>query len=296
MDLDFGHGFIARVGSDSYKAVDRCLGPGDLWSEALDLPWAIVDGAWADKDPSVLDPLRCHGTKLLVDTAGCRYRLSETFGLEKMLSASWAPEHPLDLADRATLGQFVRASLWAQAKLGADAYLVPGFHPETGTEDLRPVYDQVLHVVEGFSDVPPKPLVLYLGAHSRGLEYTSRMLADLPAFLSGVYLQISPLSVIRDSPTKLERVAHLYMGHRRLECRSSPGTPAHSRRRCDRSGSTQRTPVSRRRDVRRVDGADRSPQERRHQSPGSVANVALAASRPLRSPRPARRRRRCTGR
>src|SRR3954454_9866862 len=86
MDLDFGHGFLPRVGSDSYKAVDRCLGPGDLWSEPLDLPWAIVDGAWADKDASVLDPLRGHGTKLLVDTAGWRYRLPETFGVDKMTS------------------------------------------------------------------------------------------------------------------------------------------------------------------------------------------------------------------
>lgn len=85
------------MGSDSYKAVDRCLGPGDLWSEPLDLPWAIVDGAWADKDASVLDPLRGHGTKLLVDTAGWRYRLPETFGVDKMTSASWAPERPLDL-------------------------------------------------------------------------------------------------------------------------------------------------------------------------------------------------------
>lgn len=199
------------MGSDSYKAVDRCLGPGDLWSEPLDLPWAIVDGAWADKDPTVLDPLRGHGSKLLIDTAGWRYRLPETFGVDKMTSASWAPDRPLDLADSATLGQFVRASLWSQAKLDADAYLVPGFHPDTGTEDLRQVYDEILHVVEGFSDVPAKPLVLYVGAHSRGLDHTSRMLADLPAFLSGVYLQISPLSVNRDSPTKLERVARLYM-------------------------------------------------------------------------------------
>jgi hypothetical protein len=27
MDLDFGHGFIPRIGSQNYEAVDRCLGP-----------------------------------------------------------------------------------------------------------------------------------------------------------------------------------------------------------------------------------------------------------------------------
>lgn len=211
MDIDFGHGFLARVGSDSYKAVDRCLGPGDLWSAPLDLPWAIVDAAWADQDPSVLDPLRGHGTRLLVDTAGWRYRLPETFEVTKMTAASWAPDGPLDVSDGATLGQFVRASLWAQAKLGADAYLVPGFHPENGSEDLRPVYEEILRVIEDFSDVPAKPLVLYVGAHSRGIERASRMFAELPAFLSGIYLQVSPLGVVRDSPTKLERVTRLYL-------------------------------------------------------------------------------------
>ncbi len=32
MDLDFAHGFVPRIGT---------------------LPWAIIDGAWAEKDPSV---------------------------------------------------------------------------------------------------------------------------------------------------------------------------------------------------------------------------------------------------
>ena len=27
MDLDFGHGFIPRIGEENYKAVDRCVGP-----------------------------------------------------------------------------------------------------------------------------------------------------------------------------------------------------------------------------------------------------------------------------
>ena len=37
MNLDFGHGFLPRIGSDNYKAIDRCLGPGQLWSDPIDL-------------------------------------------------------------------------------------------------------------------------------------------------------------------------------------------------------------------------------------------------------------------
>lgn len=49
MDLDFGHGFVPRIGEENYKAVDRCVGPADLFSPSFDLPWAIVDGGWAEK-------------------------------------------------------------------------------------------------------------------------------------------------------------------------------------------------------------------------------------------------------
>lgn len=211
MDLNFGHGFLARVGRDNYKAVDRCLGPGELWADPLDLPWAIVDGAWAEPNATVLDPFSRFGTKVLVDTEAWRYRFPETYGVAKMAGASWTPASPIDLADRAALGQLVRESLWAQAKLGADAYLVPGFHPSSGSEDLRAVYDEILAVVERFSDIPAKPLVLYLGVHSNGIELGSRLMGNLPAFLSGLYVQVTPLDAVHDGPSKLERIAHLYI-------------------------------------------------------------------------------------
>jgi hypothetical protein len=68
-DLDFGHGFIPRIGEENYEAVDRCVGPADLFSTSLDLTWAIVDGAWAEKKPELLTTMRQHGTKLLVVTS-----------------------------------------------------------------------------------------------------------------------------------------------------------------------------------------------------------------------------------
>jgi hypothetical protein len=76
-DLDFAHGFIPRIGEENYKAVDRCVGPTDLFSgTSLELPWAIVDAAWAERKPALLDTLRGHGTHLLFDTAGWRHRHS----------------------------------------------------------------------------------------------------------------------------------------------------------------------------------------------------------------------------
>jgi hypothetical protein len=78
VDLDFGHGFMPRISEDNYKAVDRTVGPVTLFSEPLTLPWALIDGPWAEGKPELLSTLRDHGTQLLVDTFGWRYRFDST--------------------------------------------------------------------------------------------------------------------------------------------------------------------------------------------------------------------------
>lgn len=60
MDLDFGHGFIPRIGSQNYKAIDKCLGPDTLFDAPVDLPWAIVDAPGAEKNPEFLGSLTDH--------------------------------------------------------------------------------------------------------------------------------------------------------------------------------------------------------------------------------------------
>lgn len=95
MDLDFGHGFIPRIGSQNYKAVDRCLGPDTLFDAPVDLPWAIVDAPWAEKNPEFLGSLQDHGTKVLLDDSGWRYRYAPTFEVATMAKASWAPPEPV---------------------------------------------------------------------------------------------------------------------------------------------------------------------------------------------------------
>jgi hypothetical protein len=50
------------------------------------------------------------------------------------------PDGPLNLRDEASIGRYVRDSLRCQAKLGASAYLVPGFIPDDRHEDLRRTY------------------------------------------------------------------------------------------------------------------------------------------------------------
>ncbi len=210
MDLDFGHGFIPRIGEENYKAVDRCVGPTDLFSTALDLPWAIVDGAWAEQKPELLGTLREHGTSLLVDTHGWRFRHESAFDVGKLTAASWAPTSPLLPGDRTANAAFVQASLRAQAHLGAGAYLVPGWLPATPDEDLRPAYEQIVETASNLADVPPRPFVLYVGGHTRGLDQVGALMDSLPHFISAIYVQMTPLTPMKDGPSKLEAVTSLY--------------------------------------------------------------------------------------
>ncbi|MXW42900.1 MAG: hypothetical protein F4X48_04000 [Acidimicrobiia bacterium] len=155
MELEFGHGFIPRIGKNNYKAVDRCIGPTDLFTTlTLDLPWAIVDGAWAEGKPELLDTLKANETKLLVDTFGWCYRYEATREINKLILASWAPAGPVNLTDKRRCRELILDSLRAQAALGAGAYLLPGWMPEDGSEDLRPAYDLAFQVAAEADDIP----------------------------------------------------------------------------------------------------------------------------------------------
>lgn len=91
MDLNFGHGFLPRIGSDNHKAVDRRLGPAQLWSAPIDLPWAMIDAAWAERRPEVLEALCANGTRLIADTSAWRLRFGPrgTMEPEVTLTAVW---------------------------------------------------------------------------------------------------------------------------------------------------------------------------------------------------------------
>lgn len=211
MDLNFGHGFIPRIGSQNYKAVDRCLGPDSLFDAPVELPWAIVDAPWAEKNQEYLASLHDHGTRVLLDDSGWRYRYTPTFEVATMAKASWAPDGQLLTSDSASLGRYVRETLRCQAKLGANAYLVPGFMPDDKHEDLRPTYDSIASIVGAFDELPPKPLIMFVGAHSAGLALAHALIDGLPGFLSGVYLQVGPYAPVTDSPTKLLSVTQLFL-------------------------------------------------------------------------------------
>lgn len=92
--------------------------------------------------------------------------------------------------DRTTAAALLQTSLRAQAELEAGAYFVPGWLPMTPGEDLRPAYEQIVETASQLADVPPRPFVLFVGGHTKGLDQAVALLEDLPHFISGIYLRV----------------------------------------------------------------------------------------------------------
>jgi len=87
---------------------------------------------------------------------------------------------------------------------------VPGWLPATPDEDLRPAYEQIVETASNLADVPPRPFVLYVGGHTRGLDQVGALMDSLPHFISAIYVQMTPLTPMKDGPSKLEAVTSLY--------------------------------------------------------------------------------------
>jgi hypothetical protein len=211
MSLGFGHGFLPRVGSENHFAIDRCVGAPSLWNDSLDLPWAIVDAAWAERHPTDLEGLRANGTKLLGDTSGWRFRFAKTLATKKYAEASWAPADAVDPHEEHSVSALVRRSLHSQAALGVDAYLVPGFVPTEGAENLLPCVASIISTLETFTDVPAKPFVLTLGGHSTNLDFIHAALNEIPAWVSAIYVLVTPTDLRKVSPTRLDVLMAVYM-------------------------------------------------------------------------------------
>jgi len=206
--MDWGHGFIPRIDQRNWSGVDRALGPPGrlpLDGPPLDVPWAIVDLPWVRTKPSVLADLRGHGVRVLLDGGGWRYRELATFGVARLTNQSFAPQAPLDASDLGAVRQYVRLELREQARLNADAYLIPGFIPRTRTDDVQLLIGAAVEAAMGCAELDAKPFVLFVGAHADNLARASEIIAELPRSIAGLYLQITPLTPMRDGPSKLLR-------------------------------------------------------------------------------------------
>lgn len=212
--MDLGHGFLPRLRRGNHHALDRAATNNlTLYgAQDVELPWVLVEGAWAVEDPPLLRQLGERGTKLLLDTEGWRYREPETFKSTKFSEAPYAPAEPLLLGTR-DLDEYVEADLRFQAARGASAYLIPGFIPRGARDDPTRMALRAINVAEG-ATLPAKPMVAFVGVHTSNLDAGRSLLAQLPKFVSAVYVQFTPVNPMGDSVAKLVSLARLLSEYR----------------------------------------------------------------------------------
>jgi hypothetical protein len=203
--MDLGHGFIPRIDARNYKAVERCLprdGPG-LFSSGLDLPWAILEGPWALRHgASTIELCRDRGVSFLIDTQAWRYRDPRTFTVEKFRATPYAPPGPLAASDRSALNDFVEADLKTQSSLGTSAYLLPGLIPNGPRDDISAETLTLLEIAQ--TKLPDaRPCIAFIGAHTSSMEAAHQLIDDLPHWIDGVYVQLTPVNPLHDSPSKI---------------------------------------------------------------------------------------------
>lgn len=204
--MDLGHGFIPRVDARNYKAVERCLtrnGPG-LFNEGLDVPWAVLEGPWAlQHGAATLELCRDRSVAVLVDTQAWRYHDPRTFLVDKFTAPPYAPSAPLSLSAPANLRSFVGADLEVQASLGAEAFLVPGAIPKSAHDDVTERTLALIDAARPTALAEPRPCMAFVGAHSSALDRAHALIDQLPLWLEGVYVQVTPSNPLRDSTAKL---------------------------------------------------------------------------------------------
>jgi len=103
--------------------------------------------------------------------------------------------------------------------------------PDDPTEDLRGAYEAIFETIGAFDDVEARPLVSFVGGHTKGLDRVIALLDEVPYFVSAVYVQLSPIAPSKDGPSKLEAVmtAYKHAGARGFEViagRAGAITPA----------------------------------------------------------------------
>jgi hypothetical protein len=204
--MDLGHGFLPRIDSRNFKAVERCLlrdGP-TLFHQALDLPWVTLEGPWSlQRGSATIELFRDRNVKYLIDTQAWRYRDERTFAVDKFTSAPYAPPAPLGSCDRNALSAFVGSCLETQHSLGAAAYLLPGVVPLNAADDVRGLSLTLLEVGEQGMNSYPLPCFAFVGAHVGAMDAAHQLIDELPLWLEGVYLQITPVNPLRDSPARI---------------------------------------------------------------------------------------------
>lgn len=203
----FGHGFVPRVTERNRAGLARALSPDLFSGEPPDVPWAIVDGAAAAEDPTLVRERTSGGTRVVVDTQAFRYSDSRTWLSPKWSQVPFAPAVPFD-GTRQWVEEFVTSDLRFQSAVGGSAYLLPAWFTARAGADpghLRWVLEAATRLVGDV--VPAKPMLATLPVQRTALDAGRAAAQVLHHGVAGVYVLVSPWRPVRDPVDSLAAIA-----------------------------------------------------------------------------------------
>ncbi len=83
--------------------------------------------------------------------------------------------------------------------------MVLGAKPNVGVQARQDLHDQALDLIGTAEDVLPSglPCVAFVGVHTSSMGAAYQLVRDLPSWLTGVYLQLTPMNPLHDLSSKI---------------------------------------------------------------------------------------------
>ncbi len=200
--------YLPRLTENDTKPVERALAGATLFDDGVQLDGAVVEAAYAVREPEVLDHLREQRIPVLIDPQSLRLTTPGYVNNRRLGALPYLPASPMTPASTATDREhFIAEALRFQQKAGASWYLTPSvpLRDEEGWSELHHDLTARTAAANG-REVDSRELVALVAPGTAALRNPNALasrLLDLP--VAAVYTQPLSLDPVHDSVDKLAR-------------------------------------------------------------------------------------------
>jgi hypothetical protein len=205
-----GAAFLPRVDRLDGRAIDDALGSATLFDEGVRLRGAVVEGAYAAKDPPLVKRLSTEGVPYLMDLHSLRFVGEGYLDVRQVAELPYAPSQPIDPGSfsETEASTLATGGMSFTQSAAAAVYTTPTLPMRD--KDLEASISANRQIIEavcsanGVGDLERRPVVALIAPGRKALaqpELVLDWLLDLP--VDAVYMQPLNFNPVRDSPEKL---------------------------------------------------------------------------------------------
>lgn len=221
-----GAAFLPRVDRLDGRAIDDALNSATLFDEGVRLRGAIVEGAYAAKDPPLVKRLSTEGVPYLMDLHSLRFVGEGYLAVRQVAELPYAPSQPIDPSrfSEAEASALAAGGMTFTQNAAAALYTTPTL--PLRDKDLEASISANRRIIEavcaanGVGDLERRPVVALIAPGRKALAHPELVLdwlLDLP--VDAVYMQPLNFDPVRDSPEKLASYITYLRAFREAELR-----------------------------------------------------------------------------